>query len=224
VFGYLGSFMSLMVYLAPMKVFTFRRIYKEKSTVGHTFMPYIVAFFSSMLWMYYGLLGSTKPIIYINIVACIIECIYILMYLYYASKTIRMKVGKFVGLGIVIVFVTIIVTYITLQNKIIFRIKIVGWVATFFSLIVFGAPIKNVIEAFKTRNNEFVPIQLICCLTLTGLAWLGYGLAKKEIVIIVSHSIYFSLFLFNDKRHNRNVPIRLQNVYHTIYFSLFLYT
>ncbi|XP_012837508.1 PREDICTED: bidirectional sugar transporter SWEET13-like [Erythranthe guttata] len=101
-----------------------------------------------------------------------------------------MKVGKFVGLGIVIVFVTIIVTYITLQNKIIFRIKIVGWVATFFSLIVFGAPIKNVIEAFKTRNNEFVPIQLICCLTLTGLAWLGYGLAKKEIVIIVLLAIF----------------------------------
>ncbi|KAL8038029.1 hypothetical protein ABFX02_11G076800 [Erythranthe guttata] len=193
VFGYVGNFMSLMVYLAP--IFTFRKIYDEKSTVGHTFMPYIVAFFSSVLWMYYGLLGSTKPIIYINIVGCIIECIYILMYLYYASKTIRMRVGKFLGLGIVIVFVTIIVTYVTMQNKIVFRIKIVGWVATVFSLIVFGAPIKNVIEAFKSRNNEFVPIQLICCLTLTGLAWLGYGLAKKEIVIILTNAVGFIICL-----------------------------
>ncbi|KAL9151821.1 hypothetical protein ABFS82_11G077000 [Erythranthe guttata] len=191
-FGILGNIMSFIVYLVP--IYTFRKIWREKSSGGHTFMPYLVAFFSSTLWVYYGLLDRNGLIISINLFGCIIEIIYISIYYYYAPHNIRIKIAKITGLGLIVISVTIIVTYFTTHGQ--FRSSIVGWVGTIFSVVVFAGPIKAVVDVFKTRNNTFVPIQLLGCLALNGLVWLAFGLASKDVVIVICNVVGFLVCLF----------------------------
>ena len=71
---------------------TFYRIYKNKSTEGFQSVPYVVSLFSAMLWIYYALLKSDEILlITINTAGCIIETLYIVIYLAYAPKKAKVR-------------------------------------------------------------------------------------------------------------------------------------
>ena len=60
--------------------------------MGYESLPYVVALSSAMLWMYYALLKPATLLITINSVGCIIETLYILFYILYASKQARVNI------------------------------------------------------------------------------------------------------------------------------------
>lgn len=71
---------------------TFYRVYRKKSTEGFQCVPYVVALFSAMLWIYYALLKpNSYLLITINTIGCIIETAYIIVYLVYAPKKAKVK-------------------------------------------------------------------------------------------------------------------------------------
>jgi solute carrier family 50 protein (sugar transporter) len=71
---------------------TFYRIYKNKSTEGFQSVPYVVALFSAMLWIYYALLKSDEYLLITsNSAGCVIETLYITMYLVYAPKKAKVR-------------------------------------------------------------------------------------------------------------------------------------
>ena len=71
---------------------TFYRIYKNKSTESFQSVPYVVALFSAMLWIYYALLKSDECLlITINSAGCVIETLYIALYLTYAPKKAKVR-------------------------------------------------------------------------------------------------------------------------------------
>ncbi|RLM69536.1 hypothetical protein C2845_PM17G09930 [Panicum miliaceum] len=89
-FGLLDNIISFMTYLAPLP--TFYRIYKSKSTEGFQSVPYVVALFSAMLWIYYALLKSDEILlITVNTAGCVIETLYIVVYLAYAPKKAKVR-------------------------------------------------------------------------------------------------------------------------------------
>ncbi|CAN4123397.1 unnamed protein product [Withania somnifera] len=99
VFGVLGNIISILVFLAPVPAF--RRICKEKSTMGFQSVPYVVALFSSMLWMYYAFIKKNATLLVsINSFGCIVETIYISIFILYASKEARLPnvLGFFLGM------------------------------------------------------------------------------------------------------------------------------
>ncbi|PIM99473.1 Multitransmembrane protein [Handroanthus impetiginosus] len=141
-FGLLGNIISFMVYLAPIP--TFYQIYKKKSSEGFQAIPYVVALFSAALWIYYALLKCNATlIITINSVGCIIETIYILFFIFYATKKLRVQTVKLLVLLIVCGMGFIGVTHFLVKAS--QRAIIVGWICLIFSLCVFIAPLCIVI-------------------------------------------------------------------------------
>ncbi|KAL2329433.1 hypothetical protein Fmac_017014 [Flemingia macrophylla] len=97
--GMLGNVISLLVFLASMP--TFCRIYKKKSTESFQSLPYLVALFSSMLWLYHALLKKNALLLVtINSFGCVAETIYIVFYITYATRDARRRTLKKISGGI----------------------------------------------------------------------------------------------------------------------------
>ncbi|XP_059304294.1 bidirectional sugar transporter N3-like [Lycium ferocissimum] len=190
-FGVLGNIVSFIVFLSPIP--TFYKIYKKKSTEGYQSIPYVVALFSSMLWIYYAFLKTnTTLIITINSFGVFIEIIYVGFYLFYAPKNARVQTIKMLLISVVGGFGVIV-----LGTQFLFkgaaRGQAIGWICLVFSLCVFVAPLGIVRQVIKTKSVEYMPLLLSVFLTLSAVMWFFYGLLVKDINIAIPNVLGFIL-------------------------------
>ncbi|TVU29947.1 hypothetical protein EJB05_21543 [Eragrostis curvula] len=189
-FGILGNLISLMVFLSPLP--TFYRVYRRKSTEGFQSTPYVVTLFSCMLWIFYALLKSgAMLLITINGVGCVIETVYIAMYLVYAPKasrvlTAKMLLGLNVGLFGLIALVTLLLpAHGTL------RVHVLGWICVSIALAVFAAPLSIMRLVIRTKSVEFMPFSLSFCLVVSAVIWFAYGALKGDVFVAVPNVLGF---------------------------------
>ncbi|KAM6558447.1 hypothetical protein CsatA_027686 [Cannabis sativa] len=182
IFGILGNAVSFVVYLAPLP--TFYRIWSKKSTEGFQSIPYSVALFSAMLTLYYGFLKTNGfMIITINSVGTAIETIYLIVYLIYASRPIRIYTFKLVILFNIGAYGLILVsTSLIIPNRS-HRVTVVGWICAVFSVCVFAAPLSIMRIVIKTKSVEYMPFALSFSLTLCAVMWFFYGLLVNDLFI-----------------------------------------
>ncbi|XP_022923937.1 bidirectional sugar transporter SWEET12-like isoform X1 [Cucurbita moschata] len=188
-FGLLGNLISFIVFLAPLP--TFVRICKKKSTEGFQSVPYVVALFSGMLWLYYA---SFKPdetlLITINSVGCVIETVYIAIFVVFAPKQIRVSTLRFVLLlnfgGFCVI---LLVTHLLVQGS--DRVKALGWICVAFSVCVFAAPLSIMRLVIRTKSVEFMPFSLSFFLTLSAITWLLYGVFLKDFYVALPNVLGF---------------------------------
>ncbi|XP_030527558.1 bidirectional sugar transporter N3-like [Rhodamnia argentea] len=192
-FGILGNIVSFFVYLAPGP--TFYRIYKKKSTEGFESLPYLVALFSSMLWFYYAFLkGHCFLLITINSFGCVVEMVYIAIFITYAPKAARNSTIKLFALMNMGLFsLLILVTHFIPNGQT--RTVVFGWICTTISVSVFAAPLSIVARVVRTKSVEFMPFSLSLCLTLSAIMWFGYGLFLKDWCIMIPNVVGFVLGL-----------------------------
>ncbi|KAG8089871.1 hypothetical protein GUJ93_ZPchr0011g27800 [Zizania palustris] len=189
-FGLLGNIISFMTYLAPLP--TFYRIYKSKSTQGFQSVPYVVALFSAMLWIYYALLKSDECLlITINSAGCVIETIYIVVYLFYAPKQAKLFTAKLLLLVNVGVYGLILLLTLLLSSGD-RRVVVLGWVCVGFSVSVFVAPLSIIRLVVRTRSVEFMPFSLSLSLTVSAVVWFLYGLLIKDKYVALPNVLGFA--------------------------------
>lgn len=188
-FGILGNIISLMVFLSPLP--TFYRVYRKKSTEGFQSTPYLVTLFSCLLWMYYAFLKSgSELLLTINGVGCVIETLYIAMYLVYAPKSARFLTAKlFIGLDVGLF--GIIALVIMLASAGTLRVQVVGWICVAVALGVFAAPLSIIRLVIRTKSVEFMPFSLSFFLVLSAVVWFAYGALKKDIFVAVPNVLGF---------------------------------
>ncbi|XP_073295630.1 bidirectional sugar transporter SWEET14-like isoform X2 [Primulina huaijiensis] len=189
-FGLLGNIVSFMVFLAPVP--TFHKIYKKKSTEGFQCVPYVVGLFSAMLWIYYAFLKpDTTLLITINSVGCVIQTVYICLYIFYAPKQAKMQAVKLlllvniVGFGLIV----LLTWFLADESN---RDNVVGWICLVFSLCVFVAPLCVVRQVIRTKSVEYMPFLLSFFLTLSAVMWFFYGLLRKDYNIAIPNVLGFS--------------------------------
>ncbi|KAJ0971214.1 hypothetical protein J5N97_019173 [Dioscorea zingiberensis] len=188
--GIIGNLISFLVYLAPLP--TFYRVYKKKSTEGFQSVPYVVALFSAMLWIYYAFIKTgAYLLITINSVGCVIETVYIIMFLAYAPRSARVYTAKILLLLNVGLFGLILLTTLFLSQGDA-RVKILGWVCVGFSVSVFVAPLSIIRLVIRTRSVEFMPFFLSFFLTLSAIAWFSYGLFTRDKYVALPNVLGFA--------------------------------
>ncbi|XVF11468.1 hypothetical protein REPUB_Repub08aG0030400 [Reevesia pubescens] len=170
-----------MVYLAPLP--TFVRVYRKKSTEGFQSIPYVVSLISAVLWIYYSTLKSNAYLLMtINSIGCVVEIIYIIVFIIYAPKKTRILTLKLLLLsnfgGLLLIF---LLTHFFSKGTT--RIHIVGWFCVVLSSGVFAAPLSIMRLVIRTKSVEFMPFTLSFFLTLSGIMWLVYGLLLKDFYI-----------------------------------------
>ncbi|KAK4569143.1 hypothetical protein RGQ29_004512 [Quercus rubra] len=200
-FGLLGNVISFMVFLAPLP--TFYQIHKKKSTAEFQSLPYVVALFSSMLWIYYALLKmDAKLLITINAVGCIIEAIYLSVFLFYATKKARILTVKILLLLNILGFglMLLLTLFLAKGSQ---RLQIIGWICLVFNLCVFAAPLCIMRQVIRTKSVEYMPFPLSFFLTLGAVMWFFYGFLLKDYYIALPNTVGFifgivqmSLYLF----------------------------
>lgn len=223
IFGLLGNIVSFLVYLAPLP--TFYRIFKKKSTQGFQSIPYSVALFSAMLLLYYAFLkGSNNGfmLITINSIGCIIESLYLLFFMIYATKTAKIYTTKllilfnFGALGLIVLF-----TYLFSKSSD-QRLTIVGWICAVFSVCVFAAPLSIIRQVIRTKSVEYMPFSLSCCLTMCAVMWLLYGLSIKDYYIATPNILGMAFgvtqmilyLVYRKRRNNEILPVAVVDPKH----------
>ncbi|RLN09352.1 bidirectional sugar transporter SWEET15-like [Panicum miliaceum] len=188
-FGILGNIISLMVFLSPLP--TFYRVYRKKATEGFQSTPYVVTLFSCMLWIFYALLKSgSELLVTINGVGCVIETVYIAMFLVYAPRAARVLTAKMLlGLNVGVFGLVALVTMVLSKGSL--RVHVLGWVCVSVALSVFAAPLSIMRQVIRTKSVEFMPFSLSFFLVLSAVIWFAYGAFKKDVFVAFPNVLGF---------------------------------
>ncbi|XP_071714488.1 bidirectional sugar transporter SWEET15-like [Rutidosis leptorrhynchoides] len=194
VFGILGNVVSTGVYFAPLP--TFIEICKKKSTMGFQALPYVVTLFSAMLWLYYALIkqGDTFLLITINALGSLIEVVYVIIFIVYATPCGKKQTFKILDAAMVLCILISLGSFIFLDGSI--RALVVGWFCVAISVCVFASPLTIVFKVVKTKSVEFMPLILSFFLTLSAIMWFSYGMLTKDICVTVPNVLGIVLGIF----------------------------
>ncbi|KAL9313971.1 hypothetical protein ACSQ67_019423 [Phaseolus vulgaris] len=186
-FGVLGNVASFVCFLAPLP--TFYRVCKKKSTEGFQSVPYVAALFSAMLWIFYAYVKTGETLlITINSFGCVIETIYLAIFLTYCPKKARMSTLRMIVLFNFGGFCTIVLlTHLLAKGA--GRVKLLGWICVVFATSVFAAPLSIIRVVIRTKSVEFLPFPLSMLLLLSAIMWLLYGISLKDIYVTLPNVV-----------------------------------
>ncbi|KAL3534596.1 hypothetical protein ACH5RR_003057 [Cinchona calisaya] len=184
-----GNIVSFLVFLAPVP--TFYNIYKKKSSEGFQSIPYVVSLFSASLLLYYAFLKTNAYLIVsINAFGCVVETVYLFMYVIYASNKAKMLTVKLVLLFNVGLLGIIMVVSLAL-TKDAKRVTLVGWCCAVINIAVFAAPLSIMRRVIRTKSVEFMPFNLSFFLTLCATMWFFYGFFIRDYYIALPNVLGF---------------------------------
>ncbi|KAK7350722.1 hypothetical protein VNO77_09625 [Canavalia gladiata] len=187
VFGILGNIASFVCFLAPLP--TFYRVCKKKSTEGFQSIPYVAALFSAMLWIFYAYVKTGETLlITINAFGCVIETIYLAIFITYCPKKARISTLRMIVLLNFGGFCAIVlVTHLLAKGA--GRVKLLGWICVVFATSVFAAPLSIIRVVIRTKSVEFLPFPLSLLLLISAIMWLLYGLSLKDIYVTLPNVV-----------------------------------
>ncbi|KAG1328148.1 Bidirectional sugar transporter SWEET1a [Cocos nucifera] len=185
VFGIFGNVTALFLFLSP--IVTFWRIIRHKSTEDFSGIPYNMTLLNCFLSAWYGLpfvSPNNLLVSTINGTGAVIELVYVMIFIVYASRKERMKT---------LAFFTIVATVsamVALFSLLIFhhghgRQLFCGFAAAIFSVIMYGSPLSIMRLVIRTKSVEFMPFFLSLFSFLCGTSWFIFGLLGRDPFVTV---------------------------------------
>ncbi|QHO06801.1 bidirectional sugar transporter SWEET17 isoform X2 [Arachis ipaensis] len=137
--GVIGNIISILMFLSPMD--TFVRIIKKKSTEDFSSIPYICTLLNSSLWTYYGIIKEGEYLVAtVNGFGIFLQIIYILLFLLYAPKTIKIKSAIVAGiLDVGVLGAAILTSEIALKGEA--RTNAVGVMGAGLNILMYASPL-----------------------------------------------------------------------------------
>ncbi|XP_057957695.1 bidirectional sugar transporter SWEET17 isoform X1 [Malania oleifera] len=189
--GVIGNIISVLVFLSPLK--TFWRIVKQRSTEEFESVPYICSLLCSSLWAYYALTKSGELLVAtINGFGIVVETTYLILFLIFSPRRMRMKTGILVGiLDVGILAAAIGVTKMTLQGE--KRTEALGFICAALNILMYAAPLSAMKTVVTTKSVEYMPFLLSFFLSINGGVWTFYSLLLPDYFLMVPNGAGFVL-------------------------------
>ncbi|CAN1294480.1 Bidirectional sugar transporter SWEET1 [Linum perenne] len=145
IFGILGNAFAAFLFLAP--TITFRRIIKNKSTEEFSGVPYPMTLLNCLLSAWYGLPFVSKDnllVTTINGTGAAIEIIYVIIFLVFAPKKQKAKIGGIFAAVLSVFAAVSLISYFALHGNT--RKLFCGTAATVFSIIMYASPLSIMVS------------------------------------------------------------------------------
>ncbi|PIN05381.1 Multitransmembrane protein [Handroanthus impetiginosus] len=191
ILGIIGNVISILMFASPIK--TFKHVVKKKSTENYKGLPYITTLLSTSLWTFYGLLKTDGLLVVtVNGAGAALHVIYVILFLIYAPKNVKVKSMKLVGaVNIAFLGAVIIVTLLALRGDT--RVTLVGLLCAALTIGMYAAPLSAMRTVIKMKSVKYMPFFLSFFQFLNGAAWTGYAVLIKDYYIGVPNGIGFIL-------------------------------
>ncbi|KAL5713116.1 hypothetical protein ACHQM5_015224 [Ranunculus cassubicifolius] len=188
------SFSGVIISQVILYIFrnTFRRIVNERSTGSFESLPYICTLLNTSLWTYYGIITPDGLLVAtINGAGCVIEAIYVITFLIFAAKEIRVRTAIRLSVAVGFFVVVFFITSVMMQGEL--RIQLVGIISAILNVLMYSSPLAIVRIVLRTRNVEFMPFSLSFFLLLNGGIWAFYAFLVKDLFLGIPNGLGFVL-------------------------------
>lgn len=189
IIGVIGNIISGFLFLSPVP--TFIAIWKKGSVEQFSPAPYLATLVNCMVWTLYGL-PMVHPdsvlVVTINGSGCVIEIIYVTLFLIYSDGNKRLKV--LIWLVVELVFIAAL-TFVTLSlvHNVEKRSAIVGTTCIVFNIMMYVAPLAVMKLVIMTKSVEYMPLSISLASFGNGVAWTTYSLLPFDKFITIPNGI-----------------------------------
>ncbi|KAK2388482.1 Nodulin MtN3 family protein [Trifolium repens] len=189
VVGIIGNVIAGCMFLSPVP--TFVGICKKGSVEQFSAVPYLATLMNCMVWTLYGL-PMVHPhsilVVTINGAGCVVEIIYLTLFLIYSDRKKRLKV--FLGILLELIFISLL-TFVSLTmfhtvNK---RSAVVGTICMLFNIGMYASPLSIMKMVIKTKSVEYMPFFLSLASFGNGVSWTIYALIPFDPFIAIPNGI-----------------------------------
>ncbi|OIV93995.1 hypothetical protein TanjilG_05698 [Lupinus angustifolius] len=189
VVGIIGNIISGFLFLSPMP--TFVAICKRGSVEQYSPAPYLATLVNCMVWTLYGL-PMVHPhsllVVTINGSGCVIELIYVTLFLIYSDHGKRVKVFLLLLLELIFIIALTAIT-LTLAHTTKKRSAIVGTICIVFNIMMYASPLAVMKLVITTKSVEYMPLFISIASFGNGVAWTTYALIRFDPFITVPNGI-----------------------------------
>ncbi|XP_076266815.1 sugar transporter SWEET1-like [Rhynchophorus ferrugineus] len=162
-----------------------RDIYKKGSTKGFVATPFIGGLTLGVLMLKYGLLLSDPASIKVNLVAIVLNILYLLVFYQYNNNRTQ-DVLKPLGYATTVVAVLLGYAEVESPDKIEFRF---GLIVNGFLLALIAFPLFGVREIIAKRDASSIPVLMTFMSTLVTFMWLLYGIILRNTLMVIPNII-----------------------------------
>ncbi|XP_061370505.1 bidirectional sugar transporter SWEET4-like [Gastrolobium bilobum] len=189
VVGIIGNIISGCMFLSPVP--TFVQIWKKGSVEQYSAVPYLATLINCMVWTLYGL-PMVHPhsllVVTINGAGCVIEIIYITLFLIYSDRRKRLKVLFWLLLELIFISALTFVS-LTLFHTTKKRSAIVGTICMLFNVTMYASPLAVMKLVITTKSVEYMPFYLSLASFGNGVSWTTYAFIPFDPFIAIPNGI-----------------------------------
>ena len=216
--GTIAMIFCIIYFLSP--IYEIQKLLKKQ--INTKSMPYLIYFctiLNTETSVLYGILVKSWPFYICNAVGCLLNIIYLIIFILNCKHT-PIKKEYIIILLLTLVFGSLFALYFLIKN-----LNVCGTISSFLNTFMIFAPFQKVADSYKYKDNKFIPISITMFLFLSCLFFMIYGLMKDlDLYISIPNilgvffcfSQIFIWFYFELKKNNSNLLKEKENVENNI--------
>ncbi|VDN03390.1 unnamed protein product [Thelazia callipaeda] len=158
-------------------------IWKRRSTVDISAVPFLMGVLGAVYWLRYGIMKIDYTMISVNIFAASLMSIYLIFYHFMSEK----KLWISIEICAVIFLISLMLFLVQIYGKDIFHP--LGFTCMTFNIINFGAPLAGLKVVLRQRSCDTLPLPMCIANLLVSSQWALYGILVSDVYIITPNSI-----------------------------------